>query len=124
MYASNPTILRHIDLSLVSFKNVKIAGIDFRGCNISLNPQEVYNKDLRGCNFEGMFVPPFMDFTGTDIRGARFSQDNNPLTLDGYNTTLLNATFDETTTYNGIPFDVHIEKHNEMENEKDNENVK
>ena len=100
----NLDMLKYIDLSLVSFKNVKVSGIDFQGCNINLNPQEVYNKDLSGCNFEGLHIPPFMDFRGVDIRGARFSQDNNPLTLNILNTTFLDAIYDETTTYNGIPF--------------------
>ena len=97
-------MLKYIDLSLVSFKNVKISGIDFRGCNISLNPQEVYNKDLSGCNFEGIHIEPFMNFSGVDIRGARFSDDKNPKTLDLGCGTFSMAIYDETTTYKGIPF--------------------
>lgn len=97
-------ILKHIDLNYISFKNVKIDGIDFRGCNISLNPQEVYGKNLNGCNFEGLYIGPFMDFNGVDIRGARFSDDNDPRTLDRMNVTFQNAIYDETTTYNGKSF--------------------
>ncbi len=97
-------ILKYIDLSMISFANVKIDGIDFRECNISLKPQEVYQKDLRGCNFEGLYIDPFMDFTGVDIRGARFSDDYNNLTMDRCNVTFQHAIYDETTTYNGISF--------------------
>ena len=98
------SVLRYINLSMESFKNVKIDGIDFRGCNIYLMPQKVYMKDLKNCNFEGLHIDVFMDFTGVDIRGASFSQDDDPKTYDGGNVTFKDAIYDETTTYNGIPF--------------------
>jgi len=96
-------LLKYIDLSMISFANVKISGIDFRGCNIALKPQEVYGKDLSECNFEKLFISPFMDFNGVDIRGTRFSSDEDIKTLDLENVTFQNAIYDETTTYNGIP---------------------
>ena len=99
------SILRYIDLSSIKFDNVKVDGIDFRGCNIDLlNPQKVYKKDLRNCNFEGIFIKPFTDYTDVDIRGCTFSTDNDPKTLDVFNQTFKNAIYDETTTYNGISF--------------------
>ena len=97
-------LLRHIDLSMETFDGVKLDGIDFRGSNIHLYPQKVYGKSLKDCNFEGINIPPFMDFTDVDIRGTRFSRDNDPKTLDGYNTTFKNAIYDENTTYDGISF--------------------
>ena len=102
-------ILMLIDLMLVNFTNVKVAGIDFRGTNIeiggyNLDPQKVYNKDLSNCNFEGIFIKPFADFRGVDIRGSRFSIDNNPMTLDFFNVTFKDAIWDENTTYNGRSF--------------------
>ena len=45
-----------------------------------------------------------MDFSGVDIRGARFSEDNNPKTLDIFNITFKDAIWDENTTYNGVSF--------------------
>ncbi len=97
-------LLKIIDLSMETFENVKISGIDFSGSNISLLPQKVYNKDLSGCNFEGVYISSFIDFTGVDIRGAKFSRDDNPNTLDLGNPTFANAIYDEATTYDGIPF--------------------
>ena len=45
-----------------------------------------------------------MDFNGVDIRGSRFSDDNDPRTLDRMNVSFQNAIYDETTTYNGKSF--------------------
>ena len=101
-----PGMLCHIDLKLETFEGVKISGIDFRGCNINLQPQKVYEKNLSNCNFEGIYLSPFIDFTGVDIRGTRFSMDNDPKTIDTINSSFKNAIYDETTTYNGIPFDI------------------
>lgn len=100
--------LKYIDLSLVDFTNVKVSGIDFRGCNVEhINPQTVYNRDLRGCNFEGMYISPFMNFEGTDIRGAKFGYDTDDLTMDVFNESLERAIYDETTTFNGIPLSIY-----------------
>ena len=92
--------LQFIDLSTISFKDVDISGIDFKGCNIHLFPQEVYKRDLRNCDFTGMNIDPFMNFIGVDIRGAKFSMDNDPSTLD-LMPKFTGAIYDETTTYNG-----------------------
>ena len=101
--------LKHIDLKGVSFDGVKIAGIDFRGCNISFNPQRVSERDLRGCNFEGILIPIFTDFTGVDIRGAKFSKANDANTMNVINAYFREAIYDETTTYDGIPLTELIE---------------
>jgi hypothetical protein len=45
-----------------------------------------------------------MDFNGVNIRGTRFSSDEDTSTLDLENVTFKYALYDETTTYNGIPF--------------------
>ena len=97
-------LLRYIDLNGISFKNVKIAGIDFRGCNIDLRPDEVYEKDLKNCNFEGLYISPLMNFKDVDIRGALFSDDNDPRTIDRMNIFFKDAIYDSTTKYNGISF--------------------
>ena len=92
--------LQFIDLSTISFKDVDIQGIDFRGCNMHLYPQEVYKRNLKECDFTGMNIDPFMNFRGVDIRGAKFSIDNDPSTLD-LRPKFTGAIYDETTTYNG-----------------------
>ncbi len=90
-----------IDLSIITFKGVNISGIDFRGTNIKLDPQEVYNKDLRNCDFTGVYLSPIIDFNGSDVRGARFSYDNDSTTID-IMPRFKNAIYDEYTTYNGV----------------------
>ena len=103
--------LKYIDLSLVDFTNVKVSGIDFRGCNVEhINPQNVYNRDLRGCDFRGMYISPFMKFDDVDIRGCKFSYDTNDKTMDVFNQSLARAIYDETTLFNGVPLSHHIEK--------------
>ena len=100
-------LLKYIDLSTESFINAKIDGLDFRGCNINFGPndlQEIYDRNLSNCNFEGIHIPAFLDFTDVDIRGSRFSDDNDPKTVDGQNVYFKEAIYDERTTYNGIPF--------------------
>ena len=81
-----------IDLLNVDFTNVKVSGIDFRGTNIeiggyNLKPQAVYNTDLSNCDFEGIYINPLANFTGVNIKGTRFSVDNNPMTMDMFNIT-------------------------------------
>lgn len=99
-------ILKYIDLSHLSFEKVKVDGIDFSDCNIDLmNPQLVYKKNLKGCNFERVHLNPFVNFSGVDVTGCKFSEDENALTIDMMNSTLENSIYDETTTYNGIPIE-------------------
>ena len=93
-------ILKFIDLSTISFKNVDVRGIDFRDSNIDLYPQEVYNKDLSNSDFTGVSLNPFINFNGVDIRGSKFSMDNDSKTLDVM-PKFEKAIYDETTTYNG-----------------------
>ena len=94
--------LKYIDLSLISFKNVDVSGLDFSGTNAIINPQEVYNKDLSCCDFSGMFVDPIMmNFNGVNIRCAKFGSDNDPYTYDMM-PNFSGAIYDEQTTYNGI----------------------
>ena len=69
----------------------------------------IYNKDLRGCDFTGIFIDPMTNFTGVDIRGAKFSCDEDDKTYDLFNYTFKNAIYDETTTYNGVPIIKYIE---------------
>ena len=99
-------ILKFVDLNGIRFDNVKVSGIDFKDSNIDftlLNPQTVYNKDLSNCNFEGIYISPFINFKGVDIRGSHFSNDNDARTLDMFPHTFIDAIYDENTTYDGKP---------------------
>ena len=101
----------YFDLSQVSFRNVKVNDIDFHESNIRfssscLDPRTVYGKDLSGCNFEGinLNLNSLNLFDDVDIRGAHFSEDDKPYTLDVSPIKLFkNAIYDENTTYNGKP---------------------
>ena len=96
-------LLKYIDLSLISFKNVKISGVDFRGTNVYFNPQEVYNKDLSNCNFEGLSIMGAADFSGINVCGSKFSSDNKSSTFDINTGSFTYAIYDDNTTLNGIP---------------------
>ncbi len=95
--------LKKLDLSNVSFNDVEMSGIDFSGCNIYFYPQKVYDQDLRGCNFEGVYFPVFAEFHGVDIRGAKFTNSGNPATFDINKEALSYGIYDEYTTLNGVP---------------------
>ena len=105
-------VLRYYDLSGVNFDNVKLENIDFSGTNIiisslHLDPQKVYNRSLKGCNFDKITIGDFIRFKGIDITGCTFSEDNDPLTLptteDKLYRVFAGAIYDKTTTFNGIP---------------------
>ena len=101
-------LLKYIELGYINFDNVKVDGIDFRGCNIDMkhrfNPQKVYGKSLRNCNFEGIHLSLIpIDFSGVDIRGCRFGKDDDYMTRDVMPESFKDAIYDETTTYNGQP---------------------
>ena len=50
-----------------------------------------------------MYIDSFMNFNGVDIKGAKFSRDNDSKTIDGLN--LFNgAIYDETTTFDKESF--------------------
>lgn len=96
-------MLKIIDLSPFDFKNVKVDGIDFSGTNAKFNPQDIYQKNLRNCNFSGMFIGPWMNFRDVDIRGCTFTSDDDPMTIDKGSMTFEEAIYDDTTTFDGIP---------------------
>ena len=104
------SILKYIDISIATFANVNVEGVDFSDCNPHiLDPQLVYRKSLRNCKFDRVYINPFTNFEGVDIRGCSFSNDNNPLTIDVFNESFARAIYDETTTYNGVPLSKLLE---------------
>ncbi len=104
-------ILKFADLKDETFYKVKMCGIDFSGQYLpSIKPQEVYNKDLSNCNFEGVFIHASTDFTGVNICGTKFTRDNNTATFDINPHNFINAIYDDKTTLNGEPLTELIKK--------------
>lgn len=102
--------LKMIDLKYISFDHAKVDGIDFRGTNLTIDPQKVYKKSLKGCNFEKIYISPFMNFKGVDIRGCHFTSNEDQSSYDSFNVTFKDSIYDETTTYNGVSFVKIIEE--------------
>ena len=46
-------VLQYFDLSIESWRNVDIRGVDFSYTNANIHPQEVYMKSLEGCKYDG-----------------------------------------------------------------------
>ena len=97
--------LRHINLSNISFNNVNVVGVDFSGSNVRLNPQEVYERNLSNCNFEGVVFLLDTDFTGVNVKGAKFTtRKNQPvfgINFEINSDSFINSIYDENTTLNG-----------------------
>lgn len=95
--------LQNYDLSKISFDNVDIRGIDFRGTNINsslFDLQKVYNKDASNCNFsideydaKDYIFGYDTDFTGVNLSGTNMS---NPYPCF-FNSTINKASIDEFT---------------------------
>ena len=100
--------LRNYDLSKISFDNVDIRGIDFRGTNINsslFDLQKVYNKDASDCNFstdednaKDYIFGYDTDFTGVNLNGTDMSNPY-PILL---NYTINKAYIDEFTILPGF----------------------
>jgi len=98
-----------VDLSHETFENVKMSGgLNFEGSNIRFDPQAVYNKNLSGSNFTGIYFSPFTDFTDVNIIGSTFSFDNDSSTIDMFNSSIASSYYDDTTTINGKPVDEYL----------------
>ncbi len=73
--------LPYINLSKVNLTEVDISGVDFSYTNLRLNPQIVYNKNLRYCRFvtrqnENKIFDPTTDFTGCLLEGTYIEDAN------------------------------------------------
>ena len=74
--------LRFIDLSLIDFTNVKVSGLDFRGCNATFfDPQKVKGKDVRNCKFQltnenGKKDNFYIPSSNWDFEGVNLSNTN------------------------------------------------
>ncbi len=106
--------LKYINFAGLTFKNVKVEGLDFRGCNVdSLVPQGVYGMSLKGCDFTEIYFPLTAKFKGVNICGAKFTSDKNALTFDINVENLLEGTYDDETTFDG-------KKLSDLKKERDN----
>ena len=100
-----------VDLSHETFENVKMSGgLNFEGSNIRFDPQVVYNKNLSGSNFTGIYFSPFTDFTDVNIIGSTFSFDNDSSTIDMFNSSIASSYYDDTTTINGKSVDEYLKR--------------
>lgn len=84
--------LSFLDLRYLDFKNVKVSGIDFSGSNASINPQDVYQKDMSNGVYDGLIFTS-KDFSNVNIRGASFKTCNMDFAL------LDKAISDDTTKF-------------------------
>ena len=101
-------VLSDYDLSKISFDNVDIRGIDFRGTNINsslFDLQKIHDKDASNCNFstdednaKDYIFGYDTDFTGVNLRGTDMSNPY-PCLL---NPTINKAYIDEFTILPGF----------------------
>lgn len=67
-----PGILKFVDLSTISFKGVKITGIDLSYTNAMINPQEIYMKDMSNGKYCGLNFN-LVSFKDVNIANADFT---------------------------------------------------
>ncbi len=97
-----------VDLSHETFEKVKMSGLNFEGSNARFDPQVVYNKNLSGSNFTGIYFSPFADFTDVNIIGSKFSFDNDNSTIDMFNSSIASAYYDDSNTINEKSVDEYL----------------
>ncbi len=61
--------LRYLDLKDISFEGVYVAGLDFRGCNAVVNPNEVCGRNLSNCRFDSVYCSDDFNFDGCNVQG-------------------------------------------------------
>lgn len=69
------SILKYLDLSTLSFKNIDVVFADFTGCNITIDPQSVLNKKYFGVTLYGNYKDKCFD--NVDVRCANFAKAIN-----------------------------------------------
>lgn len=84
--------LSFLDLHYLNFKNVKVSGLNFAGSNASINPQEVYQKDMSNGVYDGLIFTS-KDFSNVNLKGASFKECNMDFAL------LDEAIVDDTTKF-------------------------
>jgi hypothetical protein len=70
-------VLKFLNLAFIDATDLKVSDIDFRGTNIRINPQVVYNKDLSYSKFDDENL--FGDFTNCNLKGADISKESLPV---------------------------------------------
>ena len=73
-------VLKFLNLAYIDTTDLKVSDIDFRGTNIRINPQVVYNKDLSYSKFDDENI--FGDFTGCNLKGTDISKESLPVGIN------------------------------------------
>ena len=73
-------VLKFLNLAFIDVTNLKVSDIDFRGTNIRINPQVVYNKDLSYSKFDDDNL--FGDFTNCNLKGSDISKESLPVGIN------------------------------------------
>lgn len=76
--------LKYFDLSILSFDNVDVSGVDFSDTNMFMfSPQKVYRKDLSNCTFKSNSINNgivpfefFSNFNGVNLSGTTIVDDS------------------------------------------------
>ena len=77
-------ILKFFDLTLISFDNVDIRGVDFRESNARIFPRMIYRMDATGAKFDNENVPDWANYQGVNLTGAILNEDPGTMVgLDG-----------------------------------------
>ena len=66
--------LKLFDLLTFDFSGFDVSNLDFTGTNASINPQNVYNKDMSNGNYSDVTFITY-DFSEVDITNATFNND-------------------------------------------------
>lgn len=82
-FFKNNMILRMLDLSSIDLTNVDIRDMDFSFCNIHIDPQTIFNKDMTNVNATAVKFSPFSDcFDGAILNGTIITDKEAQIDLD------------------------------------------
>ena len=72
-------ILKFLDLSSISFKNVDLRYVDLSDSNGVVNPRTIYNMDASHSKFSDRNIPDFTDYSGVNLSGTRLEEDSTTM---------------------------------------------
>ncbi len=71
--------LKLFDLSNISFNNVDIRYVDFRGTNAQIDPTKVYNKDMSYAKFDDNNIYDWKDYTQVTLLGTEMDEEKGTM---------------------------------------------
>ena len=71
--------LKLFDLSNISFTNVDIRYVDFRGTNAQIDPTKVYNKDMSFAKFDDNNIYDWKDYTQVTLLGTEMDEEEGTM---------------------------------------------